>query len=82
MLICMRTTLNIDDELMRDAKKAAIDRGTTLTRVIELALRQELAHSHGDRKYRLDLPTMKGEGEPKVDVSDRRAIYDALDPLD
>lgn len=36
----MRTTLNIDDELIKEAKIAAIREGITLTEYIERALRQ------------------------------------------
>ena len=36
----MRTTVAIDDELLRQAKQEALDRGLTLSTVIEEALRQ------------------------------------------
>ncbi len=38
----MRTTLNIDDELLKAAKIAAIRRRTTLTALMEEALREKL----------------------------------------
>ena len=37
----MRTTLNIDDELLEEAKIAAIREGITLTEYIERALKHE-----------------------------------------
>jgi hypothetical protein len=37
----MRTTLNIDDELLKEAKIAAIREGITLTEYIERALAHE-----------------------------------------
>lgn len=37
----MRTTLNIDDELLKEAKIAAIREGITLTEYIERALKHE-----------------------------------------
>lgn len=39
----MRTTLNIDDELMKAAKIAAIREGTTLTALVEEALRERIS---------------------------------------
>lgn len=36
----MRTTLNIDDELLKAAKIVAVRRGTTLTALVEEALRE------------------------------------------
>lgn len=44
----MRTTLNIDDELIREAKIAAIREGITLTEYIERAL----AHKCSSRSER------------------------------
>jgi hypothetical protein len=43
MLICMRTTLNLDDELAAAAKAEASRRGTTVTSLIEDGLRRVLA---------------------------------------
>ena len=39
----MRTTLNIDDELLKEAKIAAVREGITLTAYIERALKHERA---------------------------------------
>lgn len=38
----MRTTLDFDDRLLREAKKCAAKKGDTLTRLIERALRNYL----------------------------------------
>jgi len=42
-LYIMRTTLSVDDNLLAAAKRRARERGQTLGRVIEDALRRELA---------------------------------------
>lgn len=42
MLICVRTSLNINDQLMRQAKLFAVGSGVTLTEVVESALRDKL----------------------------------------
>ena len=43
MLLCMRTTMDINDELMRHAKKKAADDGVPLRDVVEDALRRYLS---------------------------------------
>jgi hypothetical protein len=43
----MRTTLNIDDELVREAKIAAIREGITLTEYIERALKHRCSLQGG-----------------------------------
>ena len=78
MLICMRTTLNIDDELFRKAKREASDRGITLTRFIEDAVRRALAPKR-DEPYVFRWRTYTGGGTPAVDPADRDALYDWLD---
>ncbi|MGE0601534.1 MAG: hypothetical protein AB7J35_18975 [Dehalococcoidia bacterium] len=43
----MKTTVEVDDALLKAAKKAAIDRGTTLRRFLEAAIAAELARIQG-----------------------------------
>lgn len=42
MLLCMRTTIQLDDQLLLEAKKHAAQTGRTLKAVIEDALREAL----------------------------------------
>ena len=75
----MKTTLNLDVELLRRAKRHAAKQGRTLTSVVEEALREMLTR-HGPRQqHSLDLPTVKGDRPPRVEPSDRPALYDAMD---
>ena len=46
--ICMKTTINLDDDLVREAM--ALHRGKTKTAVLELGLRELI---HVDRRRRL-----------------------------
>ena len=43
MLTYMRTTLILEDELVRQAKKRAADAGLTLSELVNIALRNSLA---------------------------------------
>ncbi len=81
----MRTTLSIDDALLARAKQRAQERGLTLGRLVEDALRRELA---ADRVKRSGppVPVFEGTGvRVGVDVTSYQAIADTLDegePLD
>ena len=76
----MRTTLDLDDTLMRKAKRRAADEGTTLTTVIEGALRQYLAPARPSGKaFRLKLLTKKGRPVPGVNVADRDHLYERME---
>jgi len=76
----MRTTIRLDDELLRDAKKLAAETGRTLTAVIEDALRQQLARREAPRG-RVELPVFHGGGglQPGVDLGDNAALRDLMD---
>lgn len=82
MLVRMRTTLNLDDGLIAAAKRAAAERGTTLTHVIEDALRSELTRTPAEQApFKLDLPVSHGRRPPDVDIADRDALHDAMEDL-
>ena len=80
MVICMKTTLNLDDQLLRTAKKMAAERGITLTQVIDEALRAAVSAPprRGDGA-RLKWATVKGRRPPDVDIADRDALYDRME---
>ena len=42
MYVCMRTTLVLDEQLFRKAKKEAVAAGTTLSEMVNAALRKYL----------------------------------------
>jgi hypothetical protein len=76
----MRTTVTINDDLLAQAKRAAIDRGTTLGEVLEDALRLsfEAARQAADHPIRL---TTGGRGglQPGVDINSNAALLDLMD---
>ena len=76
----MKTTLNLNDQVLRKAKGRAARDGITLTRFVEDALRARLAAAHGrTAPFRLRLKTVKGDRPPNVDICDRDALHDVLD---
>ena len=78
--MCMRTTLNLDDALLKAAKRHAASAGKTLTRVMEEALRQYLKPiERGKKPFRLRLLTRKGSMIPGVDLADRDSIYERME---
>jgi hypothetical protein len=78
-LICMRTTLDIDDRLLVAAKKRAAEGKTSLTKVIEEALRGYLSPPRTRRAFKLELVIKKGKLRAGIDVADRDALYDRME---
>jgi hypothetical protein len=77
----MRTTIRLDERLLREAKLQAARRGTTLTALIEDALRESLARQHAARRHEpVQLPVFGGKGlHPGVDLDDSAALLDLMD---
>jgi hypothetical protein len=75
----VRTTLDIDDRVLKQAKHRALERGETLTRFIEDAIRHQLSAAARLPPYRLSLLTKKGEARPGVDWDDRDSIYEHME---
>lgn len=83
----MRTTLDIDDMLLQQARQLAAREHTTLTRLIEegLAARLRNAGRPPAAPHRSRLPVFAGHGglQPGIkDARSQRAILDALDEAD
>ena len=77
----MRTTVRLDDHLLRQAKALAAHTGRTLTAVIADALRETLARQRSPgRQPRVKLPTFKGKGlRPGVDLDDSAGLLEIMD---
>lgn len=77
----MRTTIRLDDQLLKSAKRFAHDTGTSLTAVIEDALRQILSRrAIKQPRNRVKLTTVSGRGvRPGVDVDDSSALLDFME---
>lgn len=81
MLLCMKTTIQLDDQLLLEAKKHATQTGRTLKAVIEDALREALARTETTRpQTRIPLQTFKGRGvQPGVDLDDTSSLLDSIE---
>jgi hypothetical protein len=71
MLLCMRTTVRIRDDLLRRVKKQAADEGRTVTSLIEEGLAVMLAKPRAQARKGLLLPVSKATGGvlPGVDLN-------------
>jgi hypothetical protein len=80
MLICMRTTLDLDDALLRSVKARAAETGRTMTSFIEEALRDHLVRISGDAPTQpLRWVVVPGGPRAGVDLADRDALLDAME---
>lgn len=81
MFVCMRTTIRLDDQLLRAAKKYAHDSGKSLTAVIEDALRLILSRrSRRQARDLVKLRTVSGKGvRPGVDLDDSASLLAYLE---
>ena len=80
MLLCVRTTIEIDDHLLERAKRRALEQGTTLRAVVEAALREWLGRRELRRApFKLKWTTVKGVPIPGVDFADRDALYERME---
>ena len=77
----MRTTVRLDDHLLREAKQFAARTGRTLTAVIEDALREALSRSQKrPRRPPVKLPTFRGQGlRSGVDLDDTASLLELMD---
>lgn len=83
MNICfdvMRTTIRLDEALLKEAKTVAAETGKTLTSVIEEALHESLRRRKQPPSLRpVRLPLHKGKLRPGVDLNDSAALHDLMD---
>lgn len=83
-----RTTIRLDDDLMRQAKRFAAERGITLTALIEGSLRERLARKPEVVVDEVVLPSFgspDGRLMPGVDFADNaslRKLMDADTPIE
>lgn len=77
---CVRTTVRLDDDLLAAAKQRAAADHTTLTSLIEDALRQTLARQPAAAAERMTIrPYGDATTLPGVDLDDSASLRDVMD---
>jgi len=79
MVFHMKTTLNIDDQVVRRLKQEAARTGKTMSELVEAGLRLVLADRDGDGGRRLPRLPAWDSGGAKVDLADRDAVLDVME---
>ena len=82
----MRTTMNLNDDLYRQAKALAAVRGCSVASFIEDALRTALMEFEQPSAFRaLPVSRQGGDVMPGIDLHDSRSLHAVLDegiPID
>jgi hypothetical protein len=77
----MRTTINVDDQLLIQAKAQAATLGVTLGQLIEDALRASLMRrGNVEHRGRVRLITMQGTGtRPGIDLDNSHSLLEIME---
>lgn len=75
----MKTTLVIDDQVMKRLRQESVRQGRTLSELVEAALRRFL-NREPPRQELPSLPVYDGQGAA-VDIADRDALYELMEGL-
>ena len=62
MVICMKTTVDIANNLLEEARKLAAREGKTIKALVEEGLRKVLTERERGKGFQLRKATFKGEG--------------------
>jgi hypothetical protein len=75
----MKTTIDIADPLLEEAKRVAAQEGTTLRVLVEDGLRRTLAERQQRKPFRLRDASFRGEGlQPGIDLGSWEQIRDLI----
>ena len=78
----MRTTLNINDTLLKEARKHSIERNCSLGEIVDEALRLSLATQKKSSTIAItrSLKTFEGSGiQPGIDLNNNASVLEAMD---
>lgn len=76
----MRTTIRLDDALLAEAKRLAMESGQTLTSLMEDALRARLAmRANASKRKRVRLTTVDGRGASGLDLDDSASLLEHME---
>ena len=74
-----RTTIAIDDDLLRRLKEKSATESRTLQDVANELLRQALADQSSQKRIKIKLRGWKAVQQPGVDLLDRDKLFDLMD---
>jgi hypothetical protein len=74
----MRTTLTIDDDLLKQLKESASRQQKTLAALVNDLLRHAMADQRRRLPYKLELEGWEAEPLPGVDLLDRDKLFDLM----
>ena len=75
----MRTTIDIDDQLLLYAKHQAVEQGCTIKQIMEDALRDFFSHQTLEHKA-VSLTTFSGQGlKPGINLDNSQSLNDIMD---
>ena len=75
----MRTTINIDDPILKDLKRLQRQEGKPLGRLVSDLLAAALANQRGDESSGSDFHWTSRPMNARVALRDKHAILDAMD---
>ena len=76
----MRTTVDLPDDLLREAKERAAREGRSLSEVVGDAVRSSFARAAAFERQPVELPTFDGGGvQPGVALDDSAALLDLME---
>lgn len=78
MVFHMKTTLIISDDIMKRLREEAVKRDTTISELVEAALRLMLEQKKPNKTQVPPLPVYD-LGGAYVDIADRDALYQAME---
>jgi hypothetical protein len=76
----MRTTVDLPEDLLVEAKQRAAREGRTLSAVVADAVRSGFARAAVAERAAVDLPTFDGGGlQPGIDLDDTAALLEVME---
>ena len=75
----MKTTLDLDGQLLQEAEACATSEGRTLAQLVEEVLRNRIRTSASPDN--LNFLVKPGWLKPGIDIDNRNSLYDQLDDL-
>lgn len=77
----MRTTIDIDDPVLKDLKRLQQREGKSLGRLVSDLLARSLAEERGKARPPLGFRWISRPMHARVDLADRDAVLDAMDDV-